>query len=128
LYQSQGQGVAAENAIDVTPKLSANGQATLTAVSLDTVGDTEYFSVVAPTGSGNALQVSAIAAGVSMLSPKITLLDASGNVLGTASNPSAWNDNVSTTFGNVVPGQRYVIAVTGATSNVFAVGAYHLQV
>ena len=62
-----------------------------------------------------------------MLSPKITLLDASGNVLGTASNPSAWADTVSTSSNQVATGQQLVIAVTGATSDVFAVGAYHLQ-
>lgn len=127
-FQSHGQGLAASNAINVTPMLGAKGQATVSNVSLSTIGDTEYFTVVAPAGSGQTLQVSAVASGVSMLSPKITLLDASGNVLGTAANPSAWADTVSTSFSNVTAGQRFTIAVTGATNDVFAVGAYHLQI
>lgn len=127
-FQSHGQGLASTNAINVTPILNANAQATIANASLSTIGDTEYFTVVAPAGSGQALQVSAVASGVSMLSPKITLLDASGNVLGTAAKPSAWADTVSTSFGSVTPGQKFIIAVTGATSDVFAVGAYHLQV
>lgn len=127
-YQAHGQGLAPSNAINVTPMLSAIPQATISNVSLSTIGGTEYFTVVAPAGSGNTIQVSAVASGVSMLSPRITLLDASGSVLGTAANSSAWADTVSASFNKVAAGQRFVIAVNGATSDVFAVGGYHLQV
>jgi hypothetical protein len=127
-FQKQGQGISAATAINITPNLNASAQATITSVSLATIGDTEYFRVVAPKGSGSALQVTAAAANVSMLSPQITLLSASGSVLATAAQPSKWSNNVSVSFNQVVPGQQYVIAVTGATNNVFAVGAYQLHV
>jgi hypothetical protein len=55
-------------------------------------------------------------------------MDTAGNVLATASNPAAWGDNVSATFTQSFAGERIVIAVTGATHDVFAVGGYQLQV
>jgi hypothetical protein len=127
VYQSQGQGLSPAGAIDVTSQLSG-GQATVTGTSLATVGDTEYFTVVAPAGSNERLTVTAAAADVSMLSPKISLYDGSGAVIGSQSNPSSWGDNVSAQASQVTPGQRFTIAVTGATNDVFAVGAYQLQI
>ncbi len=128
VYQSQGQGLAMSNAIDVSGSLNGSGQATLSNVSLATIGDTEYFTVVAPSGSNEGLSVSAIATNVSMLSPSITLYDSSGHVVATQSNPSAWSNTVTVQASQVQPGQRYYVSVTGATGDVFSVGAYNLQV
>ena len=63
-----------------------------------------------------------------MLSPQVSILDASGQVLDVEGNPGAWGDNVTAQVSQIVPGQRYIIAVTGATQDVFAVGAYQLSV
>src|SRR5262249_33709786 len=46
-YQQHGQGTSLSNAVDVTHDLDAAGQASVGGVSLSSVGDTEYFSVVA---------------------------------------------------------------------------------
>lgn len=127
-YQSKGQGLGLSSAIDVTGSLNASGQATLSNVSLATIGGTEYFTFVAPQGAHGALTVSAIAGGVSMLSPKITLLDASGNVISSGSDASKWSNNVSANELSVSPGERFYVAVTGATNDVFSVGGYQLQV
>ena len=126
-YTSQGLGSNFGTAIDATPNLDQQGQATLTGTSLATVGATEYFRVVAPSQASGTFQVIAQAGGVSMLSPKVTLYDGSGNLIQTQANPSAWSDNVSVATPSVVPGQVYYVAVTGATSDNFAIGAYHLQ-
>ncbi len=125
-YQSQGQGLAPGSAIDLTGGLGTTDQVTLGGVSLATIGDTEYFSVVAPDDPGATLQVTAAASNISLLSPQVTVYDTAGHDLGTAANPSAWSDDVSTSVSQVVPGTRYIIAVTGATQDVFAVGAYQL--
>ncbi len=43
-------------------------------------------------------------------------------------NSNDWGENVTAQVGQIVPGQRYTIAVTGATQDAFAVGAYQLSV
>jgi len=127
-YQSQGQGLGFSSAIDVTPSLNGAGKASVSNVSLATIGSTEYFSVVAPAGVSGGFQVTAAASGVSMLSPKISLYDASGRLIASQSDPSSWSNNVTVSANGVTPGQRYYVAVTGATSDVFAVGGYTLNV
>jgi hypothetical protein len=54
--------------------------------------------------------------------------DAAGHLLGQASDPSAWSDNVTAVVPGVVPGQRYFFVVTGATHDVFDAGAYAINV
>jgi hypothetical protein len=127
-YQQQGQGLAVSSAIDITSSLSAAHQATLNNVSLATIGDTEYFSVVAPSFAGATLEVTATAGNISLLSPQVTILDSTGKPLDVQGNPNAWGDNITAQTSQIVPGQRYIIAVTGATDSFFAVGAYQLAV
>jgi len=127
LFQSSGRGTSAETAIDVTAQLLGDGQATIESVSLATIGDTEYFSFVAPAGSNESLQATAVASGISSLSPRITVYDAAMNPLGAAGDPTAWSNSPTVNLGNIQPGQRYNVAVTGATNDVFAVGAYALK-
>ncbi len=128
VFQQQGQGLGVSSAIDVTSELNSAHQLTLNNLSLATIGDTEYFSVVAPSFSGATLQVTAAAANLSLLSPQVSILDASGQALDVEGNPNAWGANSTAQVSQLVPGQRYYIAVTGATQDVFAVGAYQLGV
>jgi hypothetical protein len=127
-FQQAGQGLSPSTAVDLTALLNSAHQATLTNTSLATIGDTEYFSVVAPNIPGASLQATALAANVSLLSPEVTLYDTSGHVLDREGNPSAYGENVSAQVGTITPGARYILAVSGATSDAFAVGAYQLQV
>jgi hypothetical protein len=114
--------------IDLTASLAGSSQVVVSSASLASIGDVEYYSFVAPAGSGESLQVTAAAANVSMLSPQVALYDAAGDLLAQASNPAAWSDNVTARLPALVPGQRYMIAVTGATHGYFDVGAYQLSV
>jgi hypothetical protein len=128
VFQQQGQGLGISSAVDVTSQLNAAHQLTLNNPSLATIGDTEYFSVVAPAFPGATLEVTAAAGNLSLLSPKVSILSATGQPLDVEANPSAWGDNVTAQVSQIVPGQRYFIAVTGATQDDFAVGAYQLDV
>ncbi len=131
-YQAAGAATSAATAYDVSGGLAtiAPGveQATLFGVSLDAIGDTEYFSVVAPAGgSPETLYAIANSQGISSLSPKVTIYNTSMQPLGTAGDPDAWSDRQYATATGLVPGQRYIIAVTGATGDVFSVGDYAFQ-
>jgi hypothetical protein len=127
-YQSQGLGVRLASPIDVTASLAASSQVVVSSVSLASIGDVEYYSFVAPAGAAGPLQVTAAAGNISMLSPQVSLYNASGTLLAQASNPSAWSDNVTASLPALVPGERYFIAVTGDTHDYFDVGAYQLTV
>jgi hypothetical protein len=127
-YQSAGRGISASTAIDLTSQLAGSGYASVSNVSLATIGDVEYYRFTAPAGSNPSLKAAAVASGISSLSPKITVYDASMNPLGSAADPNAWSNSPQVSLGNLQAGKTYIIAVTGATSDVFAVGAYSLQV
>jgi hypothetical protein len=127
-YQAQGLGIGFGSPIDVTSILALSNQVTLPNLSLQSIGDSEYFSFVAPSYASDSLQISAIATQISMLSPKVSLYDGAGDLLGQASNPSSWSDTVTVTDPSVVPGQRYYVVVSGATGGVFDAGAYNLSV
>jgi Matrixin len=127
-YQSQGIGVGLGDPIDLSKNLAASNQAVISGVSLSSIGSTEYYSFVAPSYASGALQVTAAASNISMLSPQVSIYNASGTLLAQASNPSAWSDNVTASVPAVVPGQRYYMAVTGDTQTYFDVGAFQLVV
>ncbi|WP_435006851.1 matrixin family metalloprotease [Tundrisphaera lichenicola] len=128
-FQSRGLAVSPSNAFDLTPYLNSSRQFELKGVSLASIGAVEYFSVVTPAISGSTLRVTAKASGFSLLSPKLSLIDAeTGATISTASDSSAYGNLVSASLSGAQPGHRYLIAVTGATQDVFAVGSYAVQI
>ncbi len=80
-FQSQGRGLGWSTSIDVTLAQARSGKATVGDVSLPTIGASEYFTVVAPNTPGATLQITAAAYNVSLLSPKLSVYDNSGNLL-----------------------------------------------
>lgn len=127
-YQQQGLGLGLAAPIDVTSGLEASNQTGVSSVGLQSIGSTEYYSFVAPSYAAGNIQATAAAANISMLSPQVSIYDASGKLLAQAGNPAAWSDNVTAIAQGAVPGERYYVTVTGATHDVFSVGAYALAV
>jgi hypothetical protein len=127
-YQAQGLGLSFSSSIDLSAGLARNPNVEITGVSLPRIGSSEYYSFVVPANASQSLQITAVAANISMLSPKLSLYDGSGNLVARASNPSAWSDNITVTASNVVPGQRYYVVASGATGDYFDVGGYQLRV
>src|SRR5262245_27169213 len=127
-YQQAGQGLSLSVPIDVSAALSGSNRAVVSSASLASIGSTEYFSFVAPAYAAGTLQVTAAAANMSMLSPSVSVFDATGKLLAQASNPAGWSDDATATVPLVTAGQRYNVSITGATGDVFSVGAYQLIV
>ena len=67
-------------------------------------------------------------AGISLLNPHLTLLDASGNVLGDVQSTSDFGDVVTLHLDQVDPNANYYIEVQGATGDVFGIGSYGVAV
>ena len=127
-HQAQGIGLGFGDPIDLTAGLATSHETVTSGVSLASIGSTEYYSFVAPSYATGSLQVTAAAGNISMLSPQVSIYNTSGTLLARAKNPTGWSDNVTATIPNVVPGQRYEVAVTGDTGTYFDVGAYQLVV
>ena len=127
-YQSRGQGVSAASAIDLTGVFNSGDLAVVSGLSLASIGASEYFSITAPNRQGATLQVNAVANGQSLMSPKISVIDAAtGATLAVDAHPDQYG-NTSTVFvAGTQANHRYLVVVTGATSDVFSVGNYTLQ-
>jgi len=128
LFQSKGEATSSASAVDLTATLDGSGQAQVNGLSLASIGDAEYFSVTAPSTQGATLQIKAVANGHSLMSPKVTVIDAAtGATLAVDAHSDQYGDTASVSVPNAQAGHRYLIVVTGATSDVFAVGDYSLQ-
>ena len=95
-------------------------------LTLTTIGDSDYFSFVPATGG--TLQVTAIVEGVSLLSPQVSLYDASQALLDAEGSPAQYGQDVSASVAAVTAGQPYYIKVSGATDDVFSIGTYDLNI
>ncbi|MFO0890265.1 MAG: matrixin family metalloprotease [Isosphaeraceae bacterium] len=124
-YQRNGQGLAG-SPIDASAALGSGTSTTIANLGLPGIGSSEYFTFQAPSDAAGILTITAQASGVSMLSPKLSVFDDAGNLVGEAATPTSWSNDVTVSASGVVPGKRYSIVVTGATQDVFSVGAYVL--
>ncbi|MGC8640945.1 MAG: matrixin family metalloprotease [Isosphaeraceae bacterium] len=127
-YQEQGLGFSAAIPIDLSSKLASSSQTSISNASLPFIGTAEYYGFVAPPSSNGSVQATVSSAGLSMLSPEVSIFDGSGKLLARASNPSSWSDAVTAVASGMSAGQRYIVEVTGATDDVFSVGTYALTV
>ena len=127
--QARGQATTAASAVDITGSLGADGSGQVGGLSLDAIGDSEYLAVTVPAGRGGPLMVNAVANGHSLMSPKLTVIDAAtGATLAVDSHPDQYGNTASVMVPGAQAGHRYLIVVTGATQDVFSVGDYALQV
>lgn len=128
-FQSQGEATSAAAALDISGSLNASNVAVVNNLSLNTIGDSEYFSITAPAIQGSTLIVNAVANGHSLMSPKVTVIDAAtGATLAASAHPDQYGDTAAVQISGAQAGHRYLIVVTGATQDVFSVGNYALSV
>src|SRR5205085_2290095 len=78
-----------------------------------------------PAGTNGTLTVSVDARGLSLFDPKVSVFDATGRLLGTAS-AATYGSVATVNLSGLVAGQTYYIQAAGATSDVFGMGAYQL--
>jgi hypothetical protein len=94
---------------------------------LTTLQDKDVYSFTAPLTLGKAtfkLQTS----GISLLTPRLTVYNAAGNVVGSAVSTDPLNGDLTVTLNSLSLLSRYYVKVEGAQSDVFGIGSYHLQV
>src|SRR5262249_2437452 len=91
---------------------------------LTSLADVDYYQAVAP--SDGTLTVSVAARNLSLLAPKILVYSPAGDLLGSAS--AAYGSVATLTLTGLTGGQSYYVVADGATSDVFGMGAYVLNV
>ena len=126
VYGQQGRGSGFSDAVAVATSPASPSRVSLEDLTLTTIGDSDYFSFVPATGG--TLQVTAIVEGVSLLSPQVSLYDASQALLDAEGSPAQYGQNVSASVAAVTAGQPYYIKVSGATGDVFSIGTYDLNI
>jgi hypothetical protein len=102
----------------------AYGGVSLTA-DVTTMSDVDYYRVVVPAGSDGTLAVSVDARNLSLFAPKVSVFDSSGALVATAA-ASTYGGVATVNLTGLVAGQTYYLRVTGATTDVFGMGAYRL--
>jgi hypothetical protein len=98
---------------------------------LTSAGQSEYFRFQysgAVAAAGGTLTVQVQTSGESLFEPTLTVYDSSYNVVGSASSTNPVSGNVSVQISNPVAGMNYFIKVGSATTSVFGVGSYTLNI
>jgi hypothetical protein len=90
--------------------------------------DADVFSVRPLSNYNGPITFQLQSAGISLLTTKLTIIDAKGNVLGQAQATSDFGDTVTVHLNQSSSNQTYYIEVQGATQDVFGIGSYGLAV
>lgn len=110
-------------AIDATSKT-----AVVNSLDLTTSTDLDYFKFVVPAGSSTTLKATVVSQGLSLLNPKIEILNSAGAVKATATAAAnAYGTTITATFTGITAGQTYYAKVSSANSvAAFKTGRYAL--
>lgn len=109
---------------------TATSFANLTALSADVTRatDVDVYRLTTPASTGTTgLTVNLKASGVSLLTSRLTVLNAQGNVVASTVTVDPLNNNLSITVPNYQASTTYFVKVESASTDVFAVGSYVLK-
>ncbi|QEH32715.1 Matrixin [Aquisphaera giovannonii] len=94
--------------------------------NIDSHRDVDFYTLTTPAGYEGPLTIRLQTAGASLLAPHITVLGASGDVLGDVLSTAVGGDTLLVRLPDVRPGERFQIEVQGERGDVFGVGEYVL--
>ncbi len=90
--------------------------------------DAAFYRYTMPLSINPTVTVQVQTAGISLLTPAVTVFDGNGNVVGSAADTSPLDGGVTVQLNNLTPGGTYYVEVQGSQANVFGVGAYQLEI
>ncbi|RIK82505.1 MAG: hypothetical protein DCC68_06330 [Planctomycetota bacterium] len=127
--QDSYDAIAANDTFAAATVLSVGSTGTKsTAADLTSMADVDYYKVTAPTGTDGSLRVTLDARGKSLLAPKLSVYDSSGNFVTSADAGGNYGSYVTVELAGLTAGQSYYLVADGATSDAFGMGAYQISV
>jgi hypothetical protein len=109
--------------------LTSNGNLTAINADVTQLGDVDIYKIVTPSSltGVTGLTINLRAAGISLLTSRLTVLDALGNTVATTATSDPTNNNLSLTLPNYHASSTYYVKVQGSGTDVFSIGAYVLK-
>ncbi len=98
------------------------------AADITTNGDADFYRYTVPSYADRTITITVRTAGLSLLTPKLTVYNAYGQAVSTASSTDPLNNTVALTLSNVKRGSTLYLKVEGARTDVFGIGGYRLKV
>lgn len=96
---------------------------------LTTLADVDFYKFTTlPTLGLTSVAVRFQAAGLSLVTPRVTVYDAAGRVVASGVSTDPRNNDLTLRFRNGLLGGTYYAKVEGAADDVFGIGAYRLTV
>lgn len=125
LFDSGGRNDSLASASSLNFDSAGDG---IFAADLTTMGDVDYYRLVAPADADGSLIVSVDVDGLSLLAPQVSLYDSAGTLVDAANVGDAYGTSATLQFSGVVAGGTYYVMADGATTDAFGMGAYRLNV
>jgi hypothetical protein len=122
----QYEGATGNNSFATAIVLTGTGNQSVTA-DLTTTGDVDYYRFVT-SATADALTVRLQTSGISLLTAKVTVLDAAGNVVGAALSTDPLNGDLQVKIDHPNLNSAYTVRVEAARTDVFGIGRYTLSV
>jgi hypothetical protein len=123
------EGSSGNNTIDKATQIQTPGGYTgatpLVAYGdVTTNSDVDFYAIKPPSNYSGPITFRLQSAGISLLTPHLTVLDAKGNVVGDAQSTCDLGDTLTVHLDQSTPGATYYLEVRGATQDVFGIGSY----
>ena len=120
------EGAAGNDSLLSASYLSGSGNLSVTA-DLTTTSDVDYYAFTTP-ADDKAFTAKLQTAGLSLLTARLTVLDAAGQVVGTDSSTDPTDGDLQVKVEHPLPNATYFLRVAGASDDVFSVGRYAASV
>jgi hypothetical protein len=127
--QDAFEGATGNNTLATAFHLTTNGNLTAISGDVTSTADVDYYQLTTPSAESGAtgLTVKLRAAGLSLLTARVTVLDAQGNALDSAVTYDPLSNDLSVTLSDYDAATTYYVKVQGAGTDVFSAGAYVLR-
>jgi hypothetical protein len=128
LYGARRADLQNNNTLASATPLNTSLQGASIGADIGTLSDVDYYRIQTPgflTGF-TSFTVQVKTSGVSLLMPSLTIYDSTGHLVSSASASDPLHGDLTLTV-NAPPSATYYLRVGGATSNVFGIGSYQLN-
>jgi hypothetical protein len=121
------EGIVGNGSFPTATPLVFNSSSAVNA-DVSTLTDKDVYSFLYSSRDAGPIAVDLRAAGLSLLTPKVSVYTATGQLVDSAQSTDPLNNNVTLTLPTGLEGGIYYVQVNSAQSNVFGIGGYRLAV